>query len=71
MFEVRHKETNKIYKVFAVKSRNLDTIWFLIYRNDEWKWVISKYYEPVFVDIEKLALMANHFLLNEGDENNA
>lgn len=50
MFYVRNKETNKIYIVFAVQYNINNSTCFLIYKDNDWKWCISKYYEPIFTE---------------------
>ena len=70
MFNVKSKETNEIFNVFAV-DRNYDLTKFLIYHNNRWEWVQSDNFEPVFMSYKDLWDSKHAVLKIEEDDNNA
>ena len=54
MFKVKDKISNKIYDVYAVdcavKINPNSSPLFLIYENNEWKWIRAELFEPYNVE---------------------
>ena len=54
MFTVKNKETEMLYRVYAVKEDTNGITRFLLFKNNKWVWEISGLFEPytsVFRDI--------------------
>lgn len=82
MFDVKMKDTDEILKVFAVQRDKYNLTEFLIYKNNEWKWLSATNFIPVFINFDNLMrsylpLMVelqketNKILSNEEGDNNA
>lgn len=59
MFTVKSTVTKGEFEVYSIKDDNIDGVKFLIYRNNEWKWVNAYLYTPledtpkIEVEVEK------------------
>lgn len=54
MFDVKMKETNEFFKVFAVQRNSNNITKFLLYKNGKWEWESSDKFEPAFIDLNYL-----------------
>ncbi|UCZ55081.1 hypothetical protein LGQ02_10290 [Bacillus shivajii] len=46
LFKVQNKFSGKTFNVYSIKKVDSDRTEFLIYENNEWKWVLNDIYLP-------------------------
>lgn len=56
LFKVKHKGTGKIYTVYQVvrEERRVNSMYFLVYRDNEWVYVHASYFEPYDPTVESI-----------------
>jgi hypothetical protein len=47
MFKVKHKENDEIYNVYSVRVNKEELTMFLIYEEEEWRWVFANQYKAI------------------------
>lgn len=56
LFKVKHKGTGKIYTVYQVvrEERRVNSMYFLVYQDNEWVYVHASYFEPYNPTVESI-----------------